>query len=281
MGEPPLADPRPGAGRGFPAASVARLPDALPCAETGGSALSPTSPTPRLMRPERFRRLREVLARRQPDLTVLMDRVDKAHNFSAILRSCDAVGALEAHAVAAEPGLEVHHATSAGTKKWVSVQRHADVEAAIAHLRGLGFRILAAHPSPSALDYRKADYTRPVAITLGAELEGVSTKALELADAQVMIPMMGMVHSLNVSVASALLLFEAQRQRAAAGMYDESRLDPEAFAKRLFEWAYPTLARSRLEQSLPYPALDDDGQIVSTQTSSRPSWKRSDSSTPS
>jgi tRNA (guanosine-2'-O-)-methyltransferase len=223
------------------------------------------------MRPERFRRLREVLARRQPDLTVLMDRVHKAHNFSAILRSCDAVGVLEAHAVAPEPGLEVHHATSAGTKKWVSVRRHASVDEAIMYLHERGFRVLAAHPSSSALDYREADYTRPVAITLGAELEGVSARALELADVHVMIPMVGMVHSLNVSVASALLLFEAHRQRSAAAMYEESRLDPEAFERHLFEWAYPTVARARREQGLPYPSLDADGQIVSDQSSSRPS----------
>jgi tRNA (guanosine-2'-O-)-methyltransferase len=223
------------------------------------------------MRPERFRRLREVLARRQPDLTVLMDRVNKAHNFSAILRNCDAAGVLEAHAVAAEPGLEVHHATSGGTKKWVSVRRHANVEDAIAHLRASGFHVLAAHPSRSALDYREVDYTRPVAITLGAELAGVSAGALELADAHVVIPMVGMVQSLNVSVASALLLFEAHRQRSAAGMYDESRLGPEAFERRLFEWAYPSLARSRRERGLPYPRLDSGGEIISDQSSSRPS----------
>jgi tRNA (guanosine-2'-O-)-methyltransferase len=223
------------------------------------------------MRSERFRRLREVLARRQPDLTVLMDRVNKAHNLSAILRNCDAVGVLEAHAVAAEPGLEMHHATSAGTKKWITVRRHASVGAAIEHLRGRGFAILAANPSADALDYREADYTGPVAITLGAELEGVSPEALERADLHVSIPMVGMVRSLNVSVAASLLLFEAFRQRMAAGSYDESRLAPEAFEARLFEWAYPAIARSRRERGLPYPRLDADGRIVTDQPPSRPS----------
>jgi tRNA (guanosine-2'-O-)-methyltransferase len=223
------------------------------------------------MRPERFRRLREVLARRQPDLTVLMDRVHKAHNFSAILRNCDAAGVLEAHVVAAESGLETHHATSAGTKKWVHVRRHTTVEAAIDQLRELGFSVLAAHPSETAIDYREVDYTRPVAITLGAELSGVSEGALELADEHVVIPMAGMVHSLNVSVASSLLLYEAYRQRSRVGMYAESRLDPDTFDARLFEWAYPTLARSRRERGLPYPPLDEDGQLVSLQSSSRPS----------
>lgn len=221
------------------------------------------------MRPERFRRLQAVLARRQPDLTVLMDRVHKAHNLSAILRNCDAVGVLEAHVVTDEPGLEIHHATSAGTKRWISVHRHDGIGAAVRHLRERGFRVLAAHPSASALDYRDVDYTQPVALVLGAELKGVSAEALELADGHVVIPMTGMVRSLNVSVASSLLLYEAYRQRSANGMYDVSRLEPADFEARLFEWAYPTLARSRRRRGLPYPRLDADGQIVSPRSSSQ------------
>jgi tRNA (guanosine-2'-O-)-methyltransferase len=215
------------------------------------------------MRPERFHRLRAVLTRRQPDLTVLMDRVHKSHNFSAILRNCDAAGVLQAHVVIPEGGdLDLHHGTSAGTKKWVQVAYHRRVEDAVAALKAEGFSVLAAHPSTEAVDYREVDYTRPVAITMGAELHGVSHEALQLADQLVSIPMLGMVHSLNVSVATSLLLFEAVRQREAAGMYAESRLTPELFAERLFEWAYPTLARSRREQGRPYPELGPDGEIL-------------------
>ena len=164
------------------------------------------------MTPERFHRLRTALARRQPDLTVLMDRVHKSHNFSAILRSCDAVGVLEAHVVATEDAVAIHHATSAGTKKWIAVRRHPSVEEAIGHLRGRGFAVLAAHLSADAVDYRDVDYTRPTALTLGAELRGVSPEALALADTHITIPMVGLVHSLNVSVAAGLVLFEAHRQ---------------------------------------------------------------------
>ncbi|MGD2047246.1 MAG: tRNA (guanosine(18)-2'-O)-methyltransferase TrmH [Gemmatimonadota bacterium] len=214
------------------------------------------------MRAERFHRLRNVLERRQPDLTVLMDHVNKSHNFSAILRNCDAVGVLEAHVVVPEGGLDLHHGTSAGTKKWIQVEYHRDVSDVIGLLKGRGFTVVAAHPSADAVDYREVDYTRPTAITMGAELHGVSPEALELADVHVAIPMLGMVHSLNVSVATALLLFEAARQRTEAGMYDESRLPPDVFEKRLFEWAYPTLARSRREAGRAYPRLGPDGQIL-------------------
>lgn len=214
------------------------------------------------MRPERFQRIRDVLERRQPDLTVLMDRVNKSHNFSAILRNCDAVGVLDVHVVPPAHGLDLHHATSAGTKKWVAVRHHGTVGEAAAALRESGFRLVAAHPSPEALDYRDADLTVPTALVMGAELHGVSDEALELADTLVSIPMRGMVHSLNVSVAAALLLFEAMRQRDAAGLYDGSRLDPAEFDRRLFEWAYPSLAHQLRTEGRPYPALDAAGVIV-------------------
>ncbi len=133
---------------------------------------------------------------------------------------------------------------------------------ALANLRAQGFSVLAAHLSKSAVDYRDTDYTRPTAIVLGAELHGVSEEALRLADQQVSIPLAGMVRSLNVSVAAALILFEAKRQREAAGMYDRCSLGEEELGRRLFEWAYPSVARARREAGRPYPSLTPDGDIV-------------------
>jgi tRNA (guanosine-2'-O-)-methyltransferase len=214
------------------------------------------------MLPERFRLLRRVLARRQPDLTVLMEQVHKSHNFSAILRSCDATGVLDVHAIPPEEGLELHRGTAAGSAKWLRVHRHPDVDGAVAHLRERGFRVLAAHPAANAVDFRLVDFTAPTAVMMGAELHGLSERGLELADQAVVIPMMGMVRSLNVSVATALILYEAQRQRAEAGMYDASRLPEEEYRRTLFEWAYPDLARRWREQGRPYPELDSEGNLV-------------------
>jgi tRNA (guanosine-2'-O-)-methyltransferase len=215
------------------------------------------------MRPERFRRLRDVLSRRQPDLTVLMDRVNKAHNFSAILRSCDAVGVLEAHVVLPGRAVELHHAVSAGTKKWIRIRSHDDVAAAVAHLHEAGMRVVAAHPGPGAADYREIDYTVATALLVGAELDGVSPEGLRLADARVTVPMSGMVRSLNVSVATAILLFEARRQREAAGLYRRPRLDERDFADRLFEWSYPSVARALRASGRAYPPLGPNGELPS------------------
>ena len=213
------------------------------------------------MNPERFQKLARALRRRQPDLTVLMERIHKSHNLSAILRNCDAVGVLEAHAIPPPEGLQIHSHTSAGTAKWVRLVRHRTIQAAIEDLKGRGFRVLAAHPGPDAVDFRAVDYTGPTALMMGAELLGLSDEALALADVRISIPMVGMAQSFNVSVATALLLFEAFRQRDAAGMYDGSRIAPEDFERILFEWAYPRIARHCRDRGRPYPPLGQDGRL--------------------
>lgn len=219
------------------------------------------------MNPDRFERLRAVLRRRQPDLTVLMDRVHKAHNLSAILRNCDAVGVLEAHAVPAEQQrLKAHIQIAAGASKWVKVHTHESTPQAIRHLQGQGYEVVAAHPDDDAVDYRALDLTRPVALLVGAELKGVSDEALAMADRRVSLPMLGMAQSLNVSVATALLLYEAQRQRTEAGMYGHCRIAEPAYSRLLFEWAYPKLARRCRELGEPYPALGDEGHLEAVPT---------------
>ncbi|MDM7325437.1 MAG: tRNA (guanosine(18)-2'-O)-methyltransferase TrmH [Thermus sp.] len=184
----------------------------------------------------RRRRIEEVLRRRQPDLTVLLENVHKPHNLSAILRSCDAVGVLEAHAVNPTGGVPTFNETSGGSQKWVYLRVHPGIREAMAFLKERGFRIYATALREDAQDYRAVDYTKPTAILLGAEKWGVSEEALALSHGAIKIPMLGMVQSLNVSVAAAVILFEAQRQRLEAGLYERPRLEPELFQKVLEDW---------------------------------------------
>jgi tRNA (guanosine-2'-O-)-methyltransferase len=214
------------------------------------------------MTPERFAKLKAVLDRRQPDLTVLAEDVHKSHNISAILRTCDAVGVSELHAVS--PGGEFvrHRMISGGSRKWVRARVHGNIAEAISTLKSGGHQIVAAHLSPTAVDYRTVDFTRPTAILLGAELLGVSAMAAAAADVHVCIPMRGLVESLNVSVAAAVLLYEAARQRDAAGLYDRCWLDPATYRDILFEWCYPAAAHRLRAKGLPYPELDAEGFIA-------------------
>lgn len=213
------------------------------------------------MTPRRYRKIRAALEQRQPDLTVCMDNVHKDHNLSAVMRSADAVGILEVHAVSAGGEVRRHHLMSGGSRKWVGVRRHPDVHTAAQRLHESGHRIVAAHQSERSVDFREPDYTRPTALLLGSELYGVSAEGAELADAHVSVPMAGMVASLNVSVAAAVILYEMQRQREAAGLYQRRRLDPEQYERLLFEWCYPEIARHCRRRGEPYPPLDEDGAL--------------------
>lgn len=213
------------------------------------------------MTPARFHRLRRVLERRQPDLTVLLEDVHKAHNLSAIVRSSDAAGVFEVHAVASD-SLTMSRLRSAGVDKWVKVNSYETLESAASALRDEGKRLLAAHPAEDAVDFRAVDFTVPTAILFGQEKDGLTQNALAQIDGLLKIPMMGFVGSLNVSVAAALILFEAQRQRRDAGLYDKSRLHPAIFQKTLFEWAHPKVADYCRQKGRPYPQLGPDGELI-------------------
>jgi tRNA (guanosine-2'-O-)-methyltransferase len=216
-----------------------------------------------MIQPERFHRIQAILSQRQGDLTVVMDRVNKIHNFSAILRSCDAVGILEVHAVPPRHGVRLSDETSAGAGKWVRVRRHTVGVEAIRSLKARGYQIVAAHPDPDAIPFRAVDFVRPTAIVVGAELYGIPDESLALADVTTGVPMMGMVRSLNVSVATALLLYEAQRQREAAGRYAPGLggIPDDEHTRLLFEWSYPRIAHVLRGRGVPYPALGPSGEI--------------------
>ena len=203
-----------------------------------------------------------VLARRQPDLTVLAEKLHKPRNFSAIVRSCDAVGINEVHAVPGEDGLAVHWNTSQGAEKWMNVRSHESLSAACDYLRDKGFQLVAAHLSQAAVDYRDIDYSVPTALVVGTELFGVSEEALAKSDLQVMIPMKGMTQSLNVSVACSIVLYEALRQREKKGMYSGPRLEEEILEVQRFEWLHPVVARFCRERGIDYPEIDEEGNVI-------------------
>lgn len=214
------------------------------------------------MTPERLARLDTVLARRQPDLTVLAENLHKPRNFSAIIRTCDAVGIHEVNVVPGGVRPRRHWHTSSGTEKWVELCIHDDISSAAKSLKKKGMQLVAAHLSDSASHFRDIDYTVPTALMLGTELFGVSEQALQLADHQISIPMEGMSQSLNVSVACALVLYEAHKQRSDAGHYELTRLPGETRDRMRFEWLHPRVAAFCREKKHPYPSLDEDGNIT-------------------
>ncbi|MDR5609743.1 MULTISPECIES: tRNA (guanosine(18)-2'-O)-methyltransferase TrmH [unclassified Arsenophonus] len=218
------------------------------------------------MNSKRYARIRQVIAMRQPDLTVCLENVHKPHNISAVIRTADAVGIPQIHAIWCKNNSKSLSAAAAGSNHWVKVKTHATIENAISTCKAAGMQILAAHLTNQAIDFRQIDYTRPTCIILGQERAGISKQALALADHNIHIPMMGMVQSLNISVASALILYEAQRQRQNANMYDGlfSQLSEEEQQAWLFEGGYPVLAAVSKHKGLPRPLINEHGEIVAS-----------------
>ena len=212
---------------------------------------------------ERYNRIQQVLRARQVDLTFCLEEVHKPNNVSAVIRTADATGIHKIHAVWPAKMRTLTH-TSAGARNWVEVDTHSTIDDAIGELKAQGMQVLVTNLSESAVDFRHIDYTKPTVIILGNEKVGASARAKELADQDIMIPMMGMVQSLNVSVASAVIMYEAQRQREAAGMYDKeiSPLPADVIHRILFERGHPVLAKVAKRKKIPYPLLDDEGQII-------------------
>ncbi len=185
----------------------------------------------------RKQRILDVLARRQKDLTVVLNNIHDAHNVSAILRSCDAFGVCEAHLLYTDTAFPVlGHKSSASAKKWVELKRHRKPGELVEHLRARGCQVLSTGFGPSAKPLYDWDLTLPTAVILGNEHAGVQEELQDLAPNHIYIPMQGMVQSLNVSVAAATILYEAFRQRQAKGMYDAPSLSDEEIETRYQTW---------------------------------------------
>lgn len=187
----------------------------------------------------RLERIQGVLARRQPTLAVVLEDVHDPHNAAAVLRSCDATGVLDVHLVYVHetpPRRVLHKGTSGSAAKWVRVHYHRSIDACYEVLRTEGKRILATALRENTVDLYAQDLTRPVALVFGNEKRGVSERAVDLADGSIGIPMNGMVESLNISVACAVTLFEAMRQRRAAGMYESPQLETADIAELADDW---------------------------------------------
>jgi len=198
---------------------------------------------------------------RQKDVAVLLESVHKAHNVSAIMRTCDAVGVSQLAWVAhADENFPTSGHVAAGSNRWIETHDFEKTDAAIEHMKVQDMTVYCAHFDDNAIPYREADYTKPCCIMMGAERIGVSQHAASLCDQSIIIPMHGMVGSLNVSVACALILYEMERQRTAAGMYVPQAFDVND--KQLFEWLYPKVARRCRGKQLPYPPLDELGEII-------------------
>jgi len=190
------------------------------------------------MTPERTRKLNDVLSKRQPDIAVVLENVFDPHNISAVMRTCDAVGVQDIYILNTKiPRHKKWGAkSSSSAAKWLTIHQFENASACFSSLRKNYSTILTTHLSSDAISLHEINFTKNIALVFGNEHSGVSDEIRELADGNFIIPQVGIIRSLNISVACAVTLYEAYRQKNLAGQYDRQRLEQAQFDKLFQEW---------------------------------------------
>jgi len=192
------------------------------------------------MTPERSQRLTAVLNKRQPDLTVLLENVFDPHNISAVMRTCDAVGIQDIYILNTKipPHKKWGAKSSSSAAKWLTIHQFTNAEECFAEIRKHFKKIYTTHLSSDAVDLHELNLTEPVCLVFGNEHGGISEEIIAMADGNFIIPQVGIIKSLNISVACAVCLYEAYRQKNEAGHYDTVKLEGGKLENLRTEWGF-------------------------------------------
>ena len=192
------------------------------------------------MTPERKQRLSSVLDKRQGNITIVLENVFDPHNISAVMRTADAVGLQDIYILNTKiPRHKKWGAkSSSSAAKWLTIHQFDNAEQCFALLRKSYSTILTTHLSSDAVSLHETDLTQSIALVFGNEHSGVSEEIRALADGNFIIPQVGIIRSLNISVACAVTLYEAFRQKTKAGHYNQRGLDPVRYNGLLKDWGF-------------------------------------------
>jgi tRNA (guanosine-2'-O-)-methyltransferase len=186
---------------------------------------------------KRISKMRKILKCRQLDLNVVCENIHDPHNVSAILRTCDAVGVQNVKLLyTKEIFPKLGKKSSASAKKWIDTQRFTNPQELKKHLKSKRITIYATYLKEDSVSIFDVDWTKPSAVIFGNEQRGVSDEVLDICDQLINIPMFGMIESLNVSVAAAVVLYEATRQRLKKHFYPNKKLSGKCIDDMLQNW---------------------------------------------
>ena len=202
------------------------------------------------MTTEREQRITSVLDKRQDNLTIVLENVFDPHNISAVMRTCDAVGVQDLFILNTKiPRHKKWGAkSSSSAAEWLTIHQYTDARECFNALRSRADRIFTTHLSGDAVSLYQMDLTSRIALVFGNEHSGVSDEIRALADGNFIIPQVGIIKSLNISVACAVSLYEAFRQKSVAGQYAQRGLDPTRYESLLKEWSRGQLSPTKTNE---------------------------------
>lgn len=192
------------------------------------------------MTPERLSRIKKVLNNRQPDLAVVMENIEDPHNIFAVMRTCDAVGIQDIYVINTDMNQykRFGSASSSSAAKWLTIHQFEYLDECMDVVRSKYDKVFASYLSEDSETFYDIDYTGSIALVFGNEKKGVSDSMLAQCDGRFIIPQAGMIKSLNISVACAITLYEAKRQRMEKGFYNgASRLSRDTQNVLFEKWS--------------------------------------------
>lgn len=201
------------------------------------------------MTPERLLKMTNVLDRRQPDLAVVMEDIEDQHNVFAVMRTCDAVGIQDIYVINTKfkDHKKTGKSSSSSAGKWLTIHQFEHREECMELVKSRYGKVLGSYLGEDTGSFYDVDFTESVALVFGNEQRGLSEEMLAYCDGTFMIPQVGMIQSLNISVACAVTLYEAKRQRLNKGFYDGTprlkKADYEVLKEKWVTSGYKTTKR--------------------------------------
>ena len=192
------------------------------------------------------KKFEEKIQFRSRHLTIVLEDIYQPHNASAVLRSCDCFGIQDVHIIENMYKYELNPDVELGSAKWLNLIKYNketnNTSSCLSSLKNKGYTIVATSPHRNDFTPESLPLDKKTALVFGTELEGLTDKAKEIADACVRIPMYGFTESLNISVSAALLLFTLS-ERLRKSVIDW-HLSEEEKTDIMLQWARNVVKKS-------------------------------------
>ena len=191
----------------------------------------------------RSERIEAVIQERTNTVVTVIEGLSNTGNVNAVMRSAEALGFHQFHIIENNAHFKHSERTSSGAEKWLHLHSWPTPEACIRHLHERNYNVVVTHLDDTSIPIEEIDFTKPTALVFGNEQHGVTEGMLCEADQRCIIPMGGFVQSFNISVAAAIGLYHAYKDRLTRQGFHGDLSEPELIALRA-EYYYKSIKQA-------------------------------------
>jgi tRNA (guanosine-2'-O-)-methyltransferase len=204
--------------------------------------------------------IEKVLSQRTRFFTVVLEDIHKAHNASAVLRTCDCFGLQDVHVIEKQNQYKINPYVTRGAAGWLDLHKYHNrsgsaVSDCFSGLRAKGYKIYGTSPEESSISSYDLEPTDKIALVFGNEHDGISEEVKSNVDGLVHIPMLGFTESFNISVSASILLYELVKKAKGRDIPTYFLSEEEKNTLRM-KWFKSIIRRSDLLEKMYFTKLD-------------------------